>query len=126
MYRLQPTSTSTPTDKEDYQRPDSAQGDASPEAIQPQKLSYNPETDKKKEFSSGRIEYKTDVALIDANDDKVEALLTKARALYCPSSSQPYATYVRPTKDKKSGGQNKLYYRFFSLKLKSNRHIARS
>ncbi|XP_063675511.1 centrosomal protein cep57l1-like isoform X1 [Bolinopsis microptera] len=100
MYRLQPTNTSTPTDKEDYQRPDSAQGDGSSEAIQPQKLSYNPETDQN--ISSRRIEYKSDAALTDANDDKVEALLTKARALYCPSSSQPYATYVRPTKDKKS------------------------
>ena len=108
MYRLQPTKTSTPTEKDGVQRPGSSEGNGSPDLVQPQKLNYNHEppsqaTDRNVERLSKNVDYKSDAVPTGGPDGKVEALLSKARALYCPSSSQPYATYVRPIKDRKTG-----------------------
>ena len=122
MYRLQPTETSTPTDKDGNHGDHGNHGnhrsiytnnDTSTLHVQPRKLSCSSETaghevEQKLERPTKKFEEKSEDLRNHGNhlpnsDKKVEALLSKARNLYCPSSSQPYATYVRHSKDRKTG-----------------------
>jgi hypothetical protein len=116
MYRLQPTNTSTPTEKDFNQQHSLNQEDGNSETMRPQKLSYHPGTlsqdvDQNLGRQSNEIDQKSEHAVLDGlQDGKVEALLSKARGLYCPSSSQPYATYVRPNKDRETGDFKLQYF----------------
>ena len=110
MYRLQPTETSTPTEKDSNHgnhRSISTNNNTSTLHVQPRKLSCSSETagcevEQNIERPTKNFEEKSEGDM-RASDKKVEALLSKARNLYCPSSSQPYATYVRHSKDRKTG-----------------------